>query len=326
MNISEIKDGEVVPSGGAYRMNMDWYHSAGVCPGPSISSTGLRKIALQSPHAFFKTWNGNPDRYPEKEQSDSLILGKAAHSLILGDEVFEDHFIFVPEDAPRRPTEAQVKAFERDGVWSDAAAPCAEFWDDFDQKAAGRYLLTSEQHTKITHMAENLAANPHCVELLRSDLVEISMIWRDEPTGIWVKSRPDCIPSNGYDFSDLKTFAPKGRDLKLAVQRSTTDFGYAMQMALAVMGSEHVFGQTASECALVFLQTTEPYECLPLRIDEQAMYWARVLCRKALDTMAECLEGGEWPGIGAEMITYSYPDSMRDRFAAMQANGELPGL
>lgn len=85
-------------------MSMAWYHSQEVCDGPSVSSTGIRKAALESPHAFWKTWEGNPNRYPAKEPGDSLVLGRAAHSLILGDEVFEDHFIFVPEDAPRRPT------------------------------------------------------------------------------------------------------------------------------------------------------------------------------------------------------------------------------
>lgn len=307
-------------------MSMDLYHSQRVCPGPSVSSTGLRQIALQSPHAFWKTWDGNPDRYPPKEPSDSLVLGRAVHSLILGDEVFEDHFIFVPDGAPRRPTATQINAFERDGKWSDAASDGAVFWEAFDKKAAGRLLLSPDQMEKITRMAENLAANPHCVELLRSNRTEISMIWKDEATGIWVKSRPDCIPNNGADFSDLKTFAPKSRDLILSAQRSITDFGYAMQMALAVMGSEQVFGASVKECALVFIQTSEPYEVIPVRIDEDSLYWARVLCRHGLDKMAECLKSGDWPGVGVEMTTYSYPPSMLHRFAEMQSAGLLPNV
>lgn len=324
MNITEIPDGKQVTEPGAYRMGMEWYHTQGVCPGPSVSSTGLRKIALQSPWGFWRTWKGNPDRLPDKPPSDSLILGKAAHSLILGDEIFDDNFIFVPEGAPQRPTATQIAAYERDGKWSENAYPRAVFWDDFDAKAEGRHLLSQDQLEKITYMAESLAANPHCIELLKSDLIEISMVWQDPITGIWVKSRPDCIPTNGSDFSDLKTFAPKGADLSLAAQRSTTDFGYAMQMALAVMGAEQVFGTTASECSLVFLQTSEPYECIPLRIDEDSLYWARVLCRHALNRMAECLEANEWPGVGAEMKTYSYPPSMLHRFGEMQIAGLLP--
>lgn len=324
MKITDLPDGQAVTHSGAYRCSMAHYHTQAICPGPSVSSTGLRKIVLQSPHAFYKTWDGNPDRYPEREVSDSLILGRAAHALILGDEVFEDHFVYVPEDAPPRPTEPQIKAFQRNGYWSESAEPRAAFWESFDAKAKGRLLLTSDQVQKIVYMSENLAASPLCVELLVSDLVEVSLIWQDQITGIWVKSRPDCIPTNGADVSDLKTFSPRGADLKLAAQRAITDYGYAMQMALAIMGSEQVFGIGATECALVFVQTSEPYEALPVRIDEDSLYWARVLCRHGLDRMAECLKSGDWPGVGADMITYSFPPTMQHRFAEMQAAGQLP--
>ncbi len=326
LTIPTIEDGEQITESGAFRCSMAHYHSQEICPGPSVSSTGLRKIALQSPHAFWKTWDGNPDRYPEKDISDSLILGRAAHAMILGDEVFDDHFVFVPDDAPQRPTATQVKAFERDGKWSESALPRASFWTDFDARAEGRLLLSADQVQKIIYMAENLAANPLCVELLKSEMIEISMIWQDEATGIWVKSRPDCIPSNGYDFGDLKTFAPKGRDLKLAAMRSITDFGYPMQMALAVMGAEIIFGTTAKECGFAFVSTVEPYEALPIRLDEESIYWARVMCRHGLDTMSDCLESGEWPGIGKDLITYSYPPSMLHRFGEMQMNGEIPNI
>jgi len=326
LNIQEIPDGHVIEEPGAYRCSMAAYHSQDICPGPSVSSTGLRKLALQSPWAFWKTWDGNPDRYPEKEPSPSLILGRAAHALILGDEVFDEHFIYVPDDAPPRPTATQVAAFERTGKWSDSAAPRAEFWDAFDARAEGRHLLTADQSEKIVYMAESLAANPQCVELLRSDLIEISMIWQDAPTGIWVKSRPDCLPTNGADVSDLKTIAPKGADFRLAVQRATTDHGYYIQMALALMGAEEVLGATAADCALVFLQTTEPYECAPLFIDQDTLYLGRVLIRHALDTMARCLETGDWPGIGVDPVTYALPPSMAGRLYELQSAGEVPKL
>ncbi|MGB1209264.1 MAG: hypothetical protein ACPG7W_08755, partial [Paracoccaceae bacterium] len=98
-------------------------------------------------------------------------------------------------------------------------------------------------------------ANEDAVQLLKSDMVEISMIWQDAHTGLWLKSRPDCIPSNGYDFGDLKTFSPKGADLILSAQRAVTDHGYAIQMDLARMGSEAILGLGAERCGLVFVQT-----------------------------------------------------------------------
>lgn len=326
LEIRTLKDGEQITEAGAYRCSMDWYHSQGICPGPSISSTGLRALALQSPHAFWKTSDWNEDRYPKKETPEQFVLGRAAHSIILGDEVFDEHFVFIPKGSPQRPTATQIAAFERDGSWSESAQTRADFWLPFDEKAEGRLMLTEGQVEKIMFMAENIAATPEAVEVLTSNLTEISLIWQDEATGIWVKSRPDCLPSNGADFGDLKTFSPKGRDLILSSMRSTTDFGYSLQMALAVMGSEIVFGGTAERCALVFVQTTEPYEVIPVQIDADTIYWSKVLCRHGLNLAAHGLKTGEWPGVAKGFVNYSFPPTMQHKFAELQANGEIPNI
>lgn len=308
---------------GAYRMPMSLYHSQ-CCPDVSVSSTGIRKAALQSPLAFWKTSDLNPNRYPPKEESDALILGKAAHCLILGDEVFAENFAYVPEGAPSRPTKTQVAAFEKNGFWSDAAKDGAAFWEKFDAEAAGRSLLTAEQVTKIGYMAENLQALPEAREALIGDLTEISMVWQDELTGLWVKSRPDCIPSNGVDFGDLKTFSPKGADLILSAQRAVTDHGYAVQMGMAVEGAERIFGMSASRCALIFIQTTEPYEPVPIMLDEEAIYWGRVLFRHGLDRIHHGLTTGEWPPKAKGFTTYGFPPSLLHSFGTMQVEGGLP--
>lgn len=323
MDIRTLSDGEKISEPGAYRMSMSLYHSQ-CCDGTSVSSTAIRTAELKSPLAFWKTSDLNPNRYPPKEESEALTLGKAAHCLILGDEVFAENFAYVPDDAPRRPTATQVAAFEKNGFWSDAAKGGAEWWAKFDAEAAGRSLLTAEQVTRIAYMAENLQALPEAREALIGDLTEISMIWQDEITGLWVKSRPDCIPSNGVDFGDLKTFTPKGADIVLAAERAVTDHGYAVQMAMAVEGAERIFGTTASRCALIFIQTTEPYEPVPIMLDDDAIHWGRVLFRSGLDKIAHGLATGEWPPRAKGFIPYSFPPSLLHRFGQMQLLGELP--
>lgn len=324
MEIIDLADDEVIQKPGAYRLTMARYHSQDICDGVSVSSTGIRKAALQSPLSFWKTSDLNPNRYPPKEESDALTLGKAAHCLILGDEVFAENFAYVPEEAPRRPTSPQVAAFKKNGFWSDAAMEGAAFWEKFDAEAQGRSLLTAEQVTRIGYMAENLQALPEAREALIGDLTEISMIWQDDQTGLWVKSRPDCIPSNGVDFGDLKTFSPKGFDLILSAQRAITDHGYAVQMAMACEGAYRVFGTTATRCALIFTQTLEPYEPVPIMLDEEAIHWGRVLYRDGLNKIAHGLSTDEWPGRTKGFVNYAFPPSMLHRFGEMQLHGELP--
>lgn len=323
--VTPIADGECVPGPGLYRMSMAHYHSQAVCPGPSVSSTGIRKAALGSPMAFWKTSDMNPDRWPDDgEESAALILGKAAHCLILGDEVYADHFISLPDEAPRRPTKAQIEAFNRDGKWSAAAAPGAAFWAEWDAKAAGRAFLTSEQVRRIGYMAENLAALPEATAALVGELTEVSMVWQDEITGLWVKSRPDCIPTNGVHFGDLKTFSPKSADLTLSAMRAVTDNGYFVQMAMACVGAEHILGFAADQCALIFTQTSEPYEPVPIMLDEESLHWGKVMFRHGLDRIAHGLKTGEWPVMAKGFARYEFPPTLQHRFGQMQQEGNLP--
>jgi len=234
--------------------------------------------------------------------------------------------VYVPKDAPNRPTATQIKAFERDGKWSDAARPGAEFWAEFDAKAAGRMLLKEEQVGRITMMADNLRSNPLAVEMLTGGLTESSMIWQDESTGVWVKARPDVLPDNGADGADLKTFSPRGSNLKLAVQRAITEHGYHQQMALAQEGLERLFGLSPQDFVLVFVETTAPFTVIPVRLDAESLYWARVANRAALDTFARCLESGDWPGPVDGVLDYEFPPSLTNRFSEMQADGRLPNV
>ncbi len=326
MKIDILMPHEKVVTPGAYRMTMDQYHATDLCDGVSVSSSHLRTVVTKSPHAFWKTWGGNPNRYPPKEPSDSLVLGRAAHCLILGDEVFDHAFVLLPEDAPRKPTAPQVAAYARTGFWSDVARECGMWWREFTDLVGNRSVVTQEQMQRISYMAENLAASPEAVTALTSALTEISLIWQDEATGLWVKSRPDCIPDNGYDFGDLKTFAPKGGDLTIAAQRSVTEFGYAQQMALAMEGAERVLGQSGDNCMLVFVMTSEPYEVVPILLEPEALYWARVLNRKALDQIAHGILTGVWPMRVTHPVRYEYPPSMLHQFGEAQARGDLPSM
>ena len=324
MLIRDIAHGEVVTEPGAYRIPIRWYHSQGVCPGPSISSSGLRTIVNQSPWHFWSTWEGNPDRYEDDEESDALTLGRAAHALLLGDAEFNQEFVYVPADAPNRPTATQVKAFERDGIWSDKAKPGAEFWQAFDAEAAGRTLLPAAMVETIMHMRRNLERSPEALAALTGGMTEVSMIWQDDATGVFIKSRPDTIPDNSCDFGDLKTFAPRTKSIERAVHQAITDNGYVMQMALACMGAEHVLGLVADDCVLVMAQSTRPFTVTPVRLDAEALHWGKVLCRHGIDRFAECLKTGHWPMPVEGVMTYSMPPSLLHRLGELQSSGQLP--
>jgi hypothetical protein len=322
MSIPHIEDGQPVPGPGIYRMSMAHYHSQACCPGPSISSSGLRTIWSQSPFHFWATSELNPDRLPEKDESPALALGKGAHALMLGEENFDEMFAYLPDDAPRKPTAQQVKAYD-DGRATDVGKASVEFWREFDERTAGKTILSHDMVEKIRRMSESLQSNPAAVQALTGSLTEVSLIWQDDVTGVWLKSRIDVLPDQGADYADLKTWAPRSKNVKRAIHNAISEHEYPMQLALGQMGAR-AFGMDAEEALLVMLMSVEPYCCSIVRMDEEVMFYARRKLRAVIGTFARCLETGYWPQPIEGVLEYRMPPSELHRLGEMELAGELP--
>lgn len=321
--IVKLKPGENVPGPGRYDMPMDDYHRQ-CCPGPSVSSSGLRKIYLHSPADFWALSDLNDNRF-EDEPRDAFTFGRAAHALILGDEDFNAKFAVVPATAPPRPLASQIAAREQ-GRISASAQERFDFWDDFDALNGGKEHLSENDLAHIHHIANALAAHP-LIPVLMEGEAEQSLIYQDEATGIWVKSRLDILSSTG-DLADLKTTSQTRPELLL---RDVRMHGYDMQLGLATMAMEHLMGVpfTAEAYAgraamLLFVYKKPPYHVMPVEVDFDALHWARLKCRAALDTMAKCIHEDHWPGVmDGEIGTYT-ADYEIERLSDLQAAGMLP--
>lgn len=318
---TQIPDGQVIDAPGVYAMSMGWYHSQ-CCAGPSVSSSGLRTIYHQSPADFWAFSDLNDERF-EKETTDAFTYGRAAHALILGDEVFKDKFAVVPKSAPPKPLPSQIAAREQ-GRISDSAKERFDFWDRFEAHHPGKEHLSLTDLTHIAYIAEALGKNPIATILLQG-AVEHSLIWKDH-TGLWLKSRLDVLSVTG-DLADLKTTVqtdlPKLlRDVRLR--------GYDMQMGLATMGLERLLDvpfdpdtYASRSAILVFVSKSPPYHIMPVELDYDALYWARIKIRKSIDTMAECIKSGHWPGPVEGIATYT-AEWEATSLSEKQAAGLLP--
>lgn len=299
--IRALADGECITEPGAYRCSMAHYHSQDICPGPSVSSTGIRTADGVSPWAFWSSFDGNPDRYPRKD-SDGFAFGRAAHCLLLGDEVFSESYAVLPFDNLRTKAAQEWKA---------------------ERQAAGITVITQDDLTAIKCMSDNLQRVPLIQAGILAGTPEVSLIWQDEATGLWVKSRPDVIQLNGEVVADLKTCA--SADL-IDCQRSITKYGYALQFALAVEGIERIFGVTATDAVVIFAEKSAPYHVRSMPIKEEELYWAKQRIRRGLDKIAACLKNPPLPIFEDDETPYSMPPSHLERLQREQTEGLLPNV
>jgi hypothetical protein len=302
-------DGGTVAGAGVYSgLPLEQYHgNPEICPGPSISSSGLRQIWADGAASYFWTSPYNPHRKPQ-EQKDCFDLGRAAHFLILGESSFRRHFAV-------RPVQ-----------WLDWRRKDAQEWRE-EQRTAGLTVLTPADLETIRGMAgvlpgqkampESGLANSRLIKQgLLQGLVEHSLIWRDPEAGVWCRARPDIVRLADcvipVDFKTIATASPS---------KALWDYGYHAQGAMVRDGLLHVAGLEMTAFVLVFVQSRPPFrvtvhELTPYEhpvtgemIDPIALGAAQN--RSALRTFATCLAAGEWPAGDGKAVEERMPEWLR---------------
>lgn len=282
---------------GQYDMPLEQYHTQ-CCDGPSISSSGLRTIYTKSANDFWAFSDLNVNRF-KKPYVEAFNFGKAAHALLLGDEDWEGNYVIRPNE------------------WHDWKSGESREWRD-QMVEAGMTVVTPEDLEHISYMAEALNKHPLVGPLFDGE-AEQSLIWKDK-TGVWLKSRIDMLPVTD-DQADLKTTMDAS---KRAVFRDIRKHEYAMQIALSDVGSQVVLGKQFLSSVLVFIQKTPPYHISPVEISRANIEYGKLKLRKAINTFADCLETGDWPGPVEGIPVYEISDREEEEIIAAQEAGELP--
>lgn len=303
-------NGEPISEPGLYSgIPLDDYHKQ-LTITTSISSGGLRKIFSKSPAHYFDTSYLNPDP-AEQDDTEALILGRAAHHLLLGEAKFGHQFCIRPDDLNGKP-------------WHGNRTDCREWVAA--RKAENLTVLKGEQVEKIRGMSRSLAAHPLIRAGALNGLIEHSLIWLDEETGIWLKARPDAIPTDSADYGDLKSATDVTDE---GINRAIFEHGYNMQGGLIGMGSREVLGLQMENFSLIFAESKRPHCTRVKTLKPADLELGERQIRAALRQFADCLDRGVWPGPGGEQSDADYaeiPEWGRKRIEAQLALMEAGSL
>jgi hypothetical protein len=291
-------DGKPITEPGVYAdVPMEIYHGQ-LTDTPSISSSGLRTIESQTPAHYYAGSYLNPNA--EQEESKALNIGRAAHSLLLGDEPFHKHFVVSP--------------------FPDFRKKEAREWRD-EKMEQGFTILTAAQYQQILAMKKVLEQEPLVKAGLLKGAVEYTFVWKDEKTGIWLKSRIDLIPHQAYliDYKSTVSAAP------FKIQKSNIDYRYFSQLALGTEGLIQLglMPKQPLTWLLLFQEKSPPYSVVPQEIEEDFIWRGAQLNRRALDTFAECLEKDEWPSWDLPPVL-RVPDWMHEKLQREEDSNLLP--
>jgi PDDEXK-like domain of unknown function (DUF3799) len=285
LKFREWKSGSIGSPGLYENMPLEHYHSRDVCDGVSVSSSGLRTIFNDSPAHYWVKSPYNKERV-EEEPSREMVIGRAMHHLVMGEADFARVFRKAPDEVP-----------DAKGVlkpWSLQLGYAKEWVDA--RRREGKVVIFPKEVDQIKGMAEAIGMHPMVQAGAFDGYIERSAFWRDRQTGIWLKVRPDVIPSDSGDFVDLKTTTSvQWNDL----QRIIAEFGYVQQFALM----REVFrnlGFPVASATLIFVERKPPHcvRIVSLRSDD--LDRGERMNRHALHTFVRCYKSGHWPGPGGD--------------------------
>lgn len=288
----------MIAAPGIYDLPMSIYH-AQCTDGPSVSSSDLRRF-LDCPARAFAHWSGNHAAVPEGDSS-AKDFGRAAHALVLEDGTFERYFAVSPYDAL---TTKEARA------WRDA------------QEEKGLQVLKARDLNTIQAMVDAVRAHPFA-EGFRRGRSEQSLFLRDETTGLWLKSRPDKLPTSGLDWiKDYKSCASASPEQFSA---AAFRFGYHIQAALQVDLASALTGLKIQGAGFIVQEKKPPYlvEAYYLMPDQIAL--GRRQYRAALEGFARCLAEKHWPSYTDEPRPLTWPRWLKSEGEAYVDHGDSNG-
>jgi exodeoxyribonuclease VIII len=253
------------------------------------------KVLKRSPLHYFDKYLAS-DREKQKP-TDAMKKGTALHTAVLEPELWDSTIAVKPEDAPNRPTEKQLVQPAKTGTkahdaWLDACSR-RDWWAEFDKKSAGKLLISPGDADEVRRMADSVRRHPAASFLLEMPgRREASYTWTDPATGLQCKTRPDYHTEDRRIVVDLKTTIDAKRN---EFSRSIVNYDYHVQSAwnIDAIGAEQFI--------TIAVESSRPY-CVAVYPASDALIAAgRRRYEEAMETLAECISSGIWPGYGDEI-------------------------
>lgn len=294
----------IITKPGAYPgiSNEDYHGNPDLLPGPSLSSSGAKKLLGSSPYHFWHSSPLNPNP-PADDDKSFLNIGKLAHDLILLPENWTDRYHATPEGYhPNHKKWAEAKA-QREQAEKD-----------------GKVILRHDDLLTAKAVVAALEANDLAMSLLSDGVSEETLAWQDEETGVWLRARPDFRPNavteqaNVAVVSDLKFMAPTFCSPS-GFSRAIDNFGYHMSAAFYFDGIERIFGTRPSTWMHIVVEKDQPHTVSLYALPLEDIAIGAKQNREAIRKFADCLERDEWPAYADQPVSVGLPEYARKRAA-----------
>lgn len=265
---------------GFVELTNEAYHA-----GPGISKSHTDSAAKSAQH-YWKDFI-DPSREP-KEPTDEMRQGTLIHTAVLEPDSASSRYIMLPEDAPKRPTSAQLNAKKP----SPETVEAIKWWDDFSQKAEGKEVITKEWWDMAWACRKAIFEEPSAAKILAQGQPEQAIFATDPETGLLLKCKPDWLrPGMMVDIKSTVDASPSEFFRTMGKRR------YHIQHPFYTDVHKHAFGEKIDHFFYVAVEKTWPYNVGVYYLLPEQILQAREQYKKDLRTIQEVRSGnGQYIG------------------------------
>lgn len=228
------------------------------------------------------------DNEDDDAASQVMTRGRALHALLLEPD-----------------TEWKKYARAPDWLVNRSRKKDKEEWDRLVMEHGVDFVMRAEEYDGVVEQGKRIKSKPTYAALLRKGEREMTVVWRDEDTGVWCKARLDFLTviMDRITVLDIKGTKDARPD---AFSRSVGEYGYHFQGAHYLEGLT-AHGIAATDYCLLASEWAAPYECRVFRLSDHALTLAMGKREQIMRRIKEAEDTGRWEGYPEDVAVVSPP-------------------
>lgn len=281
-------------------LTIDAYHG----DQSAISKSGLDRIARSPAHFYGLTLDPDrPGAEEDEKETAAHLNGNLLHCAFLEPDQFGSRYITLPDDAPRKPTEAQWNAKNP----NESSRAAQAWWMDFNASKGNKQEISAKLYSRAWRQADSLRKIRELRDAVSKGHPEVSAYWTDPTTGVRCRCRPDFV----HDWSDsavmLIDAKTCGQADAFGFARQVAQMRYHVQDAMYSDGYAAATGKKVLGFIFAAVEMEWPYVASASMLNDISKAQGRKEYRRDLLTYKECRDTAKWPGYSDGVMDLSLP-------------------
>ena len=253
-------------------------------------------------------------------KTPDMIFGLLLHCLALEPQNLSNLFAVLPEDAPSKPTKAQLAAWQKfahlekptkaQAEANEKTTKALEWWSAWSEANEGKELVDASDIAEAQSCMDGIKADPMSAAFLSAPgFSEVEIQWEDEATGLPCKAKLDRITRRA--IIDLKTAADASAE---GFKRAANDRRYRNQAAWYLDGVSSALKQgTLAPEIIQLLDSKAPELFVFIAVEKDENHLAHCLPATAefiqrgrdenallMRDLKHCINTDTWPGLAKD--------------------------